>query len=42
MAKVLFNTQKDVQRYQFTQDMWSKEPSMTKFLFDTQENMMKY
>ena len=35
IAKILFNTQKSNLTYQFTQAMWSKEPSMTKVLFDT-------
>ena len=26
---------KMIKRYQFTQGMWSKEPGMTKVLFDT-------
>ena len=35
IAKILFNTQKSNLTYQFTQDMWYEEPSMTKVLFDT-------
>ena len=35
IAKVLFNTQESDLTYQFTQGMWSDEPSMTKVLFDT-------
>ena len=34
IAKVLFNTQKSDLTYQFTQGIWSKEPDMTKNLFD--------
>ena len=32
---VLFNIQKSNFTYQFTQGLWSEEPSMTKVLFDT-------
>ena len=42
MTKILFNTQKDVIKCQFTQSMWSEEPSMTKVLFDTQKDAIKY
>ena len=35
MTKVLFNTYKDVIKYEFLQNMWSKEPGMTKVLFNT-------
>ena len=35
IVKVLFNNQKSDLTYQFTQGMWSKEPVMTKVLFDT-------
>ena len=35
IAKVLFNTYKDILEYQFTQGMWSEEPDITKVLFDT-------
>ena len=42
MTKVLFDTQENSLKYQFTQDMWSEELGMTKVLFDTQENNRKY
>ena len=42
MTKVLFNTQKDVIKYLFTQNMWSEEPGMIKVLFNTQINVIKY
>ena len=42
MIKVLFDTQENSLKYQFTQGMWSKKPGMTKVLFDTQENDRKY
>ena len=38
MTKVLFNTQKDVIEYQFTQGMQTKESDMTNVLFDIQNN----
>ena len=38
MIKILFDTQENSLKYQFTQGMWSKELGMTKVLFDTQEN----
>ena len=37
MIKVLFNTQKDILKYQFTQGMWSEELDMTNVLFDIQQ-----
>ena len=42
MIKVLFDTQENSLKYQFTQGMWSKKPGMIKVLFDTQENDRKY
>ena len=42
ITEILFNTQKNDLKYQFTQNMWSEEPGMTKILFDTQKNDMKY
>ena len=43
MTKVLFNTQEDVIKYQFTQSMWSEESGMTKVLFNTyKDNYGKY
>ena len=42
MIKVLFNTQTNNLKYQFTQGIWSEEAGMTKLLFDTQQNNMKY
>ena len=42
MTKVLFDTQKNDRKYQFTQGKWSEEPGMTNVLFDTQKNDMKY
>ena len=35
IAKVLFNTQKNSLKYQFTQGMWSEELGITKILFNT-------
>ena len=42
MTKVLFNTQEDVIKYQFTQSMWFGEPGMTKVPFNTQKDVIKY
>ena len=41
MTKILFNTQKDVIEYQFTQSMWSGEKGMTKVLFNTQKDVLE-
>ena len=37
MTKVLFNTQKDVIEYQFTQGMQTEKSDMTNVLFDIQQ-----
>ena len=37
IAKVLFNTYKDILEYQFTQVMWSEKLDMIKILFDIQQ-----
>ena len=37
IAKVLFNTQKYILEYQFTQVMWSEKLDMIKILFDIQQ-----
>ena len=42
MTNVLFDTQENSFKYQFTQGMWFKKPDMTNVLFDTQENNKKY
>ena len=42
MSKVLFNTQIDAIKYQFSQNMWSEEPAMYKVLFNTQIDNLKY
>ena len=38
ITKVLFNTQKDVERYQFTKGIWPEEPDITNVLFNIQNN----
>ena len=42
MTKVLFDTQENSLKYQFTQGMWFGESGMIKVLFDTQEKNFKY
>ena len=37
IAKVLFNTYKNILEYQFTQVMWSEKLDMIKILFDIQQ-----
>ena len=37
IAKVLFNTYKNILEYQFTQDMCSEKLDMIKILFDIQQ-----
>ena len=41
MTNVLFDTQKNDLKYQFTQGMWFEEPGMTNVLFDIQKNDLK-